>query len=138
MAANLPGPSPEREQLPGESMIQAAVMAIWQDILERNDIGLDDNFFDIGGNSARLVATHKQLEELVQRKLPLVELFRYTTVRAVSAWLQSTEDRPAVASLAASRRGAGGLARVVGLRRSHSAGGAGGIQGPDNQGVLDA
>jgi hypothetical protein len=119
-------------------MIQAAVMAIWQDILERSDIGLDDNFFDIGGNSARLAASHEQLEELVQRKLPVVELFRYTTVRAVSAWLESAEDRPALASLAAGRRVAGGLARVVRLRRSHGAGGAGGIQGPDNQGVLDA
>lgn len=120
-------------------MIQAAVMAIWQDILERNDIGLDDHFFDVGGNSARLVASHKQLEELVQRKLPLVELFRYTTVRALSAWLQSTEDGPAVASHAASQRGAEGLARVAGLRRSHTVGGARGIsRGPDNQGVLNA
>jgi hypothetical protein len=93
-------------------------MAIWQDILERNDIGLDDNFFDVGGNSVQLVASHKQLEELVQRKLPLVELFRYTTVRALSAWLQSTEDGPAVASNAASQRRADCLARVADLRRS--------------------
>lgn len=104
------------------AMIQSAVMAIWQDILQRNDIGLDDNLFDVGGNSARLVASHKQLEQLVQRKLPLVESFRYTTVRAVSAWLQSIEDGSAAASRAAGRRGADGLARVAGLRRSHPAG----------------
>jgi hypothetical protein len=118
-------------------MMQTAVMAIWQDILERNDIGLDDNFFDVGGNSAGLVASHKQLEELVQRKLPVVELFRYTTVRALSAWLQST-DGPAVAAQAASQRRAGGLVRGAGLRRSQSAGGARGTsKGPENQGVLN-
>jgi mycobactin peptide synthetase MbtE len=96
-------------------MIQAAVMEIWRNILERDDIRLDDNFFDVGGDSARLAAGHKQLEQLVQRKLPLVELFRHTTVRALGAWLES------LAEPATGHRDTEGLARVSGPRRSRSA-----------------
>lgn len=100
------------------TLMDKRVLAVWQDVLGRQDIGPDDNFFDVGGDSARLIATHRALEALSQRKLPLVDLFRHTTVRGLSAWLVAPGQAGSPAD-APARRAAGGLARVAALRKSN-------------------
>lgn len=103
------------------SLMDKNVLAVWQDVLGRKDIGPDDNFFDVGGDSARLIATHRALEALSQRKLPLVELFRHTTVRGLSAWLLLPAQGAAAQGDSPAKRAAGGLARVAALRKSGAA-----------------
>lgn len=105
------------------TLMDKSVLAVWQDVLGRKDIGPDDNFFDVGGDSARLIATHRALEALSQRKLPLVELFRHTTVRGLSAWLVTPANGAAQGESSA-KRAAGGLARVAALRKSANGGAA--------------
>ncbi|MGX5836945.1 amino acid adenylation domain-containing protein [Aeromonas piscicola] len=106
----------ENESRAAISLMGKSVLAIWQDVLGRKDIGPDDNFFDVGGDSARLIATHRALEVLSQRRLPLVELFRYTTVRGLSAFLQQSTQGAAVQGEIQGKRAA--LARVSVLRKS--------------------
>lgn len=64
--------------------LQQAVAGLWRSVLRAEHIGLDDNFFDIGGNSLLLVSVHTKLQSLLNRKIPVAELFAYTTVRALS------------------------------------------------------
>ncbi len=60
------------------------VAGAWRQVLDADHIGLDDNFFDIGGNSQLLVSVHAKLQTLFNKKIPVAELFAYTTVRALS------------------------------------------------------
>jgi acyl carrier protein len=60
------------------------VAGAWRQVLGADHVGLDDNFFDIGGNSLLLVSVHTRLQERFNRKIPVAELFAYTTVRALS------------------------------------------------------
>lgn len=57
------------------------VLEIWCDVLERNDIGLDDNFFDVGGNSLNLVRLHASLKVRINPDVTIMDLFRYPTIR---------------------------------------------------------
>ena len=58
------------------------IVELWQDMLGTNRVGLDDNFFDLGGNSLLLTAMHSKLQKLLQREIPILDLFQFTTVRS--------------------------------------------------------
>ena len=64
--------------------LEQEVAGAWRQVLGADHVGLDDNFFDIGGNSLLLVSVHTRLQERFNRKIPVAELFAYTTVRTLS------------------------------------------------------
>jgi len=68
-----------------QTEIETRIAAIYQDVLKIDKVGIDDNFFDLGGNSLSLVEVHSCLQELVDRPLSVAELFAYTTVRKLAA-----------------------------------------------------
>ncbi|MEV0820675.1 non-ribosomal peptide synthetase [Nonomuraea rubra] len=64
------------------------IAAVWAAALELTQVGLHDNFFDLGGNSIRLLAVLSALRERGQDGgLKLVDLFRHPTVAALAAFL---------------------------------------------------
>ncbi len=64
------------------TMPQRRVAELWRDVLRRDRVGLNDNFFDLGGHSLLLVKLHAALKQEFAVDLPLVELFQRTTVAA--------------------------------------------------------
>ena len=72
--------------------LEAEVAGVWKAVLGAEHVGLDDNFFDIGGTSLLLVAVHTKLQLLFTRKISIADLFGYTTVRTLSARLGQVSD----------------------------------------------
>ncbi|WP_341716416.1 amino acid adenylation domain-containing protein [Micromonospora sp. FIMYZ51] len=64
---------------------ERAVAAIWCDLLDAERVGIDQNFFDLGGDSLLLITLHQRLWSEVGLQVELIELFRSTTVRAQAA-----------------------------------------------------
>uniref|UniRef100_UPI0034DF7A82 non-ribosomal peptide synthetase n=1 Tax=Streptomyces flavofungini TaxID=68200 RepID=UPI0034DF7A82 len=65
---------------------EAAIRAVWSQVLPGAEIGPEDNFFDIGGSSLHIVQVHRLLQEqLDARGLQMIELYRHTTVRRLAA-----------------------------------------------------
>ena len=62
----------------------------WCQVLDRAQAGLDDNFFDLGGDSLRLARLHPHLETLLNRKFPITELFAHVTIRGMAQHLSCT------------------------------------------------
>ena len=67
--------------------IEHTVASIWSELFGVDRVGLDDNFFDLGGHSLLLLAAHKRLVEEVRPDLPVVALFQYPTVRSLARHL---------------------------------------------------
>lgn len=63
------------------------VARIWQEVLNIERVGLDDNFFEIGGHSLLLVQLQNKLEEEFAYPLSLTDLFQFTTVKALADYL---------------------------------------------------
>ena len=75
---------------------QRRVAAIWRDVLRLAHVGVEDNFFDLGGHSLLVVKVHAALKREFQRELTLVDLFQHTTIAAqASLVLSDTTDRDA-------------------------------------------
>jgi nonribosomal peptide synthetase protein BlmIX len=70
--------------------LQRSIAAAWSRVLGMESVGLDENFFDLGGTSLSLLRLHAELRALPARQpLRIVELFQHPTVRALAAFLES-------------------------------------------------
>jgi aryl carrier-like protein len=65
------------------------IAAVWRDVLENDDVGIHDNFFDIGGSSLLMTRVHAKLSVALHRDVALVDLLRYPTIAALAATLES-------------------------------------------------
>ncbi|MEL6764880.1 MAG: non-ribosomal peptide synthetase, partial [Cyanobacteria bacterium J06607_6] len=96
-----PGSSPHSEPLAlPRTQVEKAIAVIWQTVLNQEQVGLHDNFFDLGGHSLLMVRVHGQLQQQLAVEIPLVELFRYPTVNALAAHLRSRSSEGQVSDRA--------------------------------------
>lgn len=104
----------------GARGFEQKIAGVWREVLRAEHIRLDDNFFDIGGNSLLLVAVHSRLQKLLERRIPVTDLFACTTVRALSERLSRPEAEAgafnAAQSQAEKQRAAFARARAARLR----------------------
>jgi len=64
---------------------ETALTAIWRDLLHTSEIGLDDDFFCLGGHSLLGMKMFSRLQKRFEVSLPLAVLFRAPTVRQLAA-----------------------------------------------------
>ncbi|SDO82156.1 Acyl carrier protein, partial [Pedobacter steynii] len=87
------------EYLAPRNNTEERLLLIWQDILGREQIGVKDNFFDLGGHSLKAVRIISQIKKQFKLELNIKELFYAPTIEGVAAnidsilWLQ--EDKAA-------------------------------------------
>ena len=99
----LPAPQPgavsaRRHGLTHASGLEYSIARIWQMVLAADEVGLDDNFFDIGGTSLLLIAVRTGLQEQLDRPIPVTWMFEYTTIRSLARKLGSPDDAGAVSA----------------------------------------
>jgi amino acid adenylation domain-containing protein len=59
----------------------------WKDVLKHERIGINDNFFDLGGNSLNIIQIIGKLREQLDMDLSLVAMFEFPTIRTFSQYL---------------------------------------------------
>ena len=93
LPAPQPGtPSSERKSLTQASGLEYSIARLWQMVLGADEVGLDDNFFDVGGTSLLLIAVRTGLQEQLDRPIPVTWMFAYTTIRSLARKLGSVDD----------------------------------------------
>ncbi len=58
--------------------------AIWQDVLNISQIGIDDNFFDLGGTSLMVMRLINQVNQKTASNLRLASLYQLPTIRQLA------------------------------------------------------
>jgi acyl carrier protein len=87
--------------------LEQKIAAVWSEILERKEIGIHDNFFELGGHSLLAVRVISHLQEALDRKIRVLEIFEHPTVASLAAALSAGTEETALAasrSRAAARR----------------------------------
>jgi acyl carrier protein len=83
--------------VPPQNEEESLISQVWREVLCLEQVGIDDNFFDIGGHSLRLVDANLKLKELLGRDIPIMEMFRFPTIRALAEYLRGEQaGKPAV------------------------------------------
>ncbi|MEU4678466.1 amino acid adenylation domain-containing protein [Micromonospora sp. NPDC023737] len=63
------------------------VARVWRETLDVPRVQATDTFFEVGGHSLAMAVVQHRLTEALGREVPLVDLFRYSTVRELAAYL---------------------------------------------------
>ncbi|KAK4182661.1 hypothetical protein QBC35DRAFT_444796 [Podospora australis] len=63
------------------------ILSVWSKVLGHNRINLTDNFFEIGGDSARIVRVQKELQALLGCSIPVPALFENFTISGLARFV---------------------------------------------------
>jgi amino acid adenylation domain-containing protein len=63
---------------------EAALREIWRRVLGTQAVGVDDNFFDLGGTSLGLIEVHAQIKRSLSSDITVVEMFQYPRISALA------------------------------------------------------
>ena len=84
-------PELEVAYVPPTTEVEQTIAAVWQEVLHQEQVGIHDNFFDIGGHSLLVAQVHNQLQELLL-DLSLIELLEYPTIHSLAKYLSQGKD----------------------------------------------
>lgn len=87
---------------PPQNDAEVKICRVFSDVLDRS-IGVDDDFFAMGGHSLLAMKAVYRLDGLFQKGLSLEDLFRYRTARRVAARMENAARR-VIPSLVSSDR----------------------------------
>jgi amino acid adenylation domain-containing protein len=90
--AALPAPASDLAHLSAaysapQNELEDTISQLWKAVLRRHAVGTEDNFFDLGGDSLLLTALHRNLQEKLQREIPMTDLFQFPTIRRLAGHL---------------------------------------------------
>ena len=71
-----------------------ALLRIWQRVLEREHIGVEETFFNLGGTAWQVVDLFREIAEKFGRLLSPVVIFQTPTVASLSVLLEATNCPP--------------------------------------------
>ncbi len=74
--------------VPPSTDLERQLLAIWQEVLNLPDIGVEDSFFDIGGHSLKAMRMISRLYQRSGIRVSLKDVFRAETIRALAAAME--------------------------------------------------
>jgi len=83
-----------------QTPLELQLQILFQRVLRRSGLGVDESFFELGGDSLQALELIVQIEKATGRRLPLETLFETPTVQRLAAELQRTTQRDEWSSLA--------------------------------------
>ena len=100
--------------------LEGLLASIWAEVLGREEIGVGDSFFDLGGNSLLATQVSILVQEVLPVELPLRQMFESPTIAGIAALIEESavglgaKERQAMADVLAeySALAAGGEAEA--------------------------
>ncbi len=84
-ALPVPTPSTRSASRAARDPLEQQLVRLWEKVLGISPIGIDDNFFDLGGHSLVAIRLFAGIEKTFGRKFPLATLFEAPTVERMAA-----------------------------------------------------
>src|SRR6202167_6638663 len=61
---------------------------IWQRVLQLQSVGVNDDFFDLGGDSSLALQLFNEIAQVCDREIPPVTIYQAPTIAALAALLE--------------------------------------------------
>jgi hypothetical protein len=79
---------------PPGTALETALTAIWKRVLGRTQIGINENFLEVGGTSLKAVMVVAAIKRDLKRDLSIISLFECPTIRLLAANLAAASGGP--------------------------------------------
>jgi amino acid adenylation domain-containing protein len=66
------------------SELESTLAALWADLLDVPAVGMDDNYFDLGGTSMSVPVLARRIQQELGARLPATALYEHPTVRSLA------------------------------------------------------
>ncbi len=87
----------QNQPLPGNP-VEAELLRIWRQVLGRQAVGPEDNFFDLGGSSLQLMKVHALLQDSMKCNVTVADLFNHPKISAMAAHILRVKEGMPVAA----------------------------------------
>lgn len=85
------------------SAIETQIAGVWCEAFGSSEVGVRDNFFDLGGHSLLMIRVHARLREVLARDISIVRMFQHPTIEALASHLDGSSVPASVVSAAQER-----------------------------------
>ncbi|MEM9219993.1 MAG: SDR family NAD(P)-dependent oxidoreductase, partial [Cyanobacteria bacterium P01_F01_bin.150] len=72
--------------------IEEAIATIWQEALSIEKIAIDQNFFELGGNSILTIQVIGKIQEITDKSISVVDIFQYPTISLLAKYLGQSQS----------------------------------------------
>lgn len=79
---------------PPKDELEKKIADVWQEVLNRDKVGINDIFFNIGGTSLNAIRINSKIGELLAEEIPIVKFFEYPTISLFVKYLKSNRTSP--------------------------------------------
>ncbi|NFB66021.1 hypothetical protein EXM97_20105, partial [Clostridium botulinum] len=74
--------------------LEETLVKIWSEVLNVKKIGINDNFFDLGGHSLKATVLMSKIHKELNKEIPLKELFKSPTIKEFGKYIEDVEENP--------------------------------------------
>lgn len=74
-----------------ETQTERIIAAAWRKVLKIENVGANENFFEIGGHSLLLLEVSQELRQKLGREITIVSLFQYPTIELLAKYLSGEQ-----------------------------------------------
>src|SRR3989338_8683023 len=74
---------------PPETDTQKKLQQIWSELLQRSPIGIEDNFFDLGGHSLRILPLIIAVEKELHQTFSTTDIYQHPTIKELARCLKA-------------------------------------------------
>ena len=75
-----------------KALLEVSIAKLWQEVLGLPVVGLEDNFFEMGGTSLIATVLLTKLNQTLNLSLPIATVFEYPTVRSMAEFLSESDS----------------------------------------------
>ncbi|MEW8957482.1 condensation domain-containing protein, partial [Clostridium sp.] len=72
--------------------VEETLTKIWSEILGVEKVGINDNFFDLGGHSLKATILMAKIHKELNKEVPLKELFKSPTIKDLNKYIENAEE----------------------------------------------
>ena len=73
--------------------VEKQLATLWCELLQLEEVGIDDSFFDLGGNSLAAVRMANQYHARFGQEISPVKIFQYPTIAKLSEFVEGSEKK---------------------------------------------
>jgi tyrocidine synthetase III len=74
------------------NVIEEKLVKVWQEVLGVDRIGINDNFFDLGGHSLKATSMMSKIHKELSVEVPLKEIFRMPIIKGLAEYIKGQEE----------------------------------------------